>query len=53
MNCEYDEQFQSFMELFLGFGIGLLMAVGIKLLFFLLYNSGTFGGFIAMGICDN
>ena len=34
-------------------GIGLLIAVGIKLLFFLLYDSGTFGGFIAMGICSN
>ena len=28
------------------FVIGLLIAVGIKLLFFLLYYSDTFGGFI-------
>ena len=34
-------------------GIGLLIAVGIKLLFFLLYYSDTFGGFIPMGICSN
>ena len=32
-----------------GIGIGLLIAVGIKLLFFLLCYSGTFGGFYSYG----
>ena len=39
-----------FMELFWSLGWGYLIAVGIKLLFFLLSNSGTFGGFIAIGM---
>ena len=34
-------------------GRELLIAVGIKLLFFLLYYSDTVRGFIAMGICSN
>ena len=53
MNCEYDERFKSFMEFFWSLGWGYLIAVGIKLLFFLLSNSGTFGGFIAIGMWGN